>query len=155
MGLITYADKSALNVNSGINDENKCNASDMNEIKNEVNTNASYTTTEQQVGSWLGEILYRKVISVNNLTPTTGNYKTIAHGITNFKELVNLRCIAIYEEGTAFDFNNFSFYNDGMLGTVRTFVDATNIYVFYEGSQILTDISKAYFTLEYTKNSVG
>lgn len=39
MSKITYANKSALNVNSSIADVNKCNASDMNEIKNVVNQN--------------------------------------------------------------------------------------------------------------------
>jgi hypothetical protein len=39
MAKITYADKVALNVNSDIADVNKCNASDLNEIKDVVNTN--------------------------------------------------------------------------------------------------------------------
>lgn len=38
MAQITYDDKVALNVNSDIADINKCNASDMNEIKNVINT---------------------------------------------------------------------------------------------------------------------
>lgn len=37
MAQITYDDKVALNVNSDIADINKCNASDMNEIKNTIN----------------------------------------------------------------------------------------------------------------------
>lgn len=37
MAQITYDDKVALNVNSDIADINKCNASDMNEIKNVIN----------------------------------------------------------------------------------------------------------------------
>lgn len=39
MAKITYEDKVALNVNSDIADINKVNASDLNEIKNVVNTN--------------------------------------------------------------------------------------------------------------------
>lgn len=39
MAKITYEDKVALNVNSDIADVNKCNATDLNEIKNVVNTN--------------------------------------------------------------------------------------------------------------------
>lgn len=39
MGKITYNDKSFLNQNSDIADENKVNDTDMNEIKNVVNTN--------------------------------------------------------------------------------------------------------------------
>lgn len=39
MAKITYEDKVALNVNSDIPDVNKCNATDLNEIKDVVNTN--------------------------------------------------------------------------------------------------------------------
>ena len=39
MAQITYADKTAMNVNSSIPDINKVNASDMNEIKSVVNGN--------------------------------------------------------------------------------------------------------------------
>lgn len=39
MAKITYENKVALNVNSDIPDVNKCNASDLNEIKDVVNTN--------------------------------------------------------------------------------------------------------------------
>lgn len=45
MAQITYADKSAINTNSGVADINKCNASDMNEIKTVVNTNATTLDT--------------------------------------------------------------------------------------------------------------
>jgi len=41
MQTIGYTNKSALNQNAGIADINKCNASDMNEIKSVVNANAS------------------------------------------------------------------------------------------------------------------
>lgn len=41
MQVIGYTNKSALNQNSSIADINKCNATDMNEIKTVVNANAS------------------------------------------------------------------------------------------------------------------
>lgn len=44
MSKITYADKVALNSNSGIPDINKCKATDMNEIKNVINQEGTYTT---------------------------------------------------------------------------------------------------------------
>ena len=37
MAKITYTDKSPLNVNASVADINKCNASDLNEIKNVIN----------------------------------------------------------------------------------------------------------------------
>lgn len=39
MSKITYANKTSLNENTGVADANKCNASDMNEIKKVVNEN--------------------------------------------------------------------------------------------------------------------
>ena len=44
MSKITYENKVAINVNSDIADINKCNASDLNEIKQVVNTNDDNTT---------------------------------------------------------------------------------------------------------------
>lgn len=41
MQSISYTNKSALNANAGIADINKCNATDMNEIKTVVNANAT------------------------------------------------------------------------------------------------------------------
>ena len=41
MAQITYQDKSAVNVNNDVADVNKVNATDMNEIKSVVNTNAT------------------------------------------------------------------------------------------------------------------
>lgn len=45
MAKITYENKVALNVNSDIADVNKCNATDLNEIKNVVNENDDNTIT--------------------------------------------------------------------------------------------------------------
>lgn len=41
MQTISYTNKTALNINSDISDVNKCNASDLNQIKSVVNANAS------------------------------------------------------------------------------------------------------------------
>ena len=71
MSKITYADKVALNINPDISDTNKCNASDMNEIKQVVNKNANineYLTTEQVIGKWInGKPIYRKVVPLGTL----------------------------------------------------------------------------------------
>lgn len=46
---ITYENKVALNINSTIPDINKCNATDMNEIKEVVNGNADVLDTKTQI----------------------------------------------------------------------------------------------------------
>ena len=100
MAKITYEDKVALNVNSDIADVNKCNATDLNEIKNVVNENDDlvgdlstlntaeksnlvgainevyqnnvYSTDEIVVGKWIdGKPLYKKTIQVGDFTGTS------------------------------------------------------------------------------------
>lgn len=46
---ITYEDKVALNINPTIPDINKCNATDMNEIKETINNNADELDTKTQI----------------------------------------------------------------------------------------------------------
>lgn len=48
---ITYADKTALNENAGVNAVNKCQASDLNEIKSVVNNNATELANIVESGS--------------------------------------------------------------------------------------------------------
>jgi hypothetical protein len=148
MGLITYADKSALNVNSGISDENKCNASDMNEIKNEVNINVSYTTTEQQVGSWLGEILYRKTINFGNLPNAT--FKGVNHGISSLKQVTKL--YGIWDSGVGNFFNLPYVDTDNVGHSITLYADNTKVYADTEDDY---SYATAYIIIEYTKNSVG
>ena len=75
MAQITYADKSAMNVNSSIPDTNKVNASDMNEIKSVVNANYN------EYSNLLTGLVYTEVVnlatnlSVNaNSNTATANY---------------------------------------------------------------------------------
>ena len=75
MAQITYADKSAMNVNSSIPDTNKVNASDMNEIKSVVNANYN------EYSNLLTGLVYTEVVnlatnlSVNaNSNTSTANY---------------------------------------------------------------------------------
>ena len=64
MSKITYENKVALNVNSDIADINKCNASDLNEIKNVVNTNDDNTTKNSNA---IGTLSSLNTTDKNNL----------------------------------------------------------------------------------------
>lgn len=64
MAKITYEDKVALNVNSDIADVNKVNDSDMNEIKNVVNTNDDNTTNNSNA---IGNLSSLNTADKNNL----------------------------------------------------------------------------------------
>ena len=68
MAKITYENKVALNVNSDIADVNKCNATDLNEIKNVVNENDDNTTT-----------------NTNNIANNTANIGTLSNLNTTSK----------------------------------------------------------------------
>ena len=64
MSKITYSNKIALNVNSDIADVNKCNASDLNEIKNVVNENDDNTTNNSNA---IGNLSSLNTTNKNNL----------------------------------------------------------------------------------------
>lgn len=73
---ITYDNKQQLNANSNINAINKCQASDLNEIKSVVNTNADLegdlttlkTTEKSSLVGAINEMLGEKVNSYNRKT---------------------------------------------------------------------------------------
>lgn len=94
MAKINYSNKVTLNEQPSISEENKVTASDMNEIKQVVNTNddtvqgiingESYSTTEVKTNKvWIdGKPIYRKVISTGAIS-TTGNDNYVSLGINS------------------------------------------------------------------------
>lgn len=83
MAKITYEDKVALNVNSDIADVNKCNATDLNEIKNVVNENDDNTTNNSNAIGLLAGLntadkssLVGAVNEVNTNNIAKGTYST-------------------------------------------------------------------------------
>ena len=84
MAKITYENKVALNVNSDIADVNKCNATDLNEIKNVVNENDDNTTT-----------------NTNDIANNTANIGTLSNlNTTNKNNLVSAINEIVVESGT-------------------------------------------------------
>lgn len=84
MALITFEDKVSLNPQPSVADKNKVKDSDMNMIKNAVNSATTYSTTEQVVGEFMGKTLYRKVIT-GTFTSAT---QTITDIITGYDEVI-------------------------------------------------------------------
>lgn len=108
MATITYNDKTALTIDTSIADENKVTASDLNEIKNVVNTNAStldsnvtqtatnttnltnllniFSGSEVNTGMTYvdGSTIYAKAVNIGTLSAQSGTY---THGI-GFSRLV-------------------------------------------------------------------
>lgn len=87
MAKITYQDKVALNVNSDIADVNKVNASDLNEIKNAVNTNDDNmgllsnlnTTNKTSIVNSINEVITNTKVSIAKITTNgEGSYTSLA-----------------------------------------------------------------------------
>ena len=169
MAKITYENKVALNVNSDIADINKCNATDLNEIKNAVNTNDdnmgllsnlnttdktsivnainevnnkfNYSTEEQVIGKWTnGKPLYRKIVSGN--VPQSDNYPTVATGITNLDKVVSISLLLAYGDNRQY----------------FTSVRYNNYYLSKENDNKITIVAPdvdgdATFTICYTKTT--
>ena len=98
MAKITYENKVALNVNSDIADINKCNATDLNEIKEVVNTNDDKVGDLAQLNTTNKDNLVGAINEVNananNLKPVqlysyTGTNKqtsiTLSDSYSNYK----------------------------------------------------------------------
>lgn len=169
MSKITYENKVALNVNSDIADVNKVNASDLNEIKevvntnddnmgllsnlttpskdnlvgaiNEVNNKFDYSTEEQVIGKWTnGKPLYRKIVSGN--VPQSDYYPTVATGITNLDKVVSISVVLAYGD-------NRQYFSS---------VKYNNYYLNKESDNKITIVSPdiegdATFTICYTKTT--
>ena len=73
MAKITYENKVALNVNSDIADVNKCNATDLNEIKQVVNENDDNTTNNSNA---IGNLSNLNTTNKNNLVGAINEVNT-------------------------------------------------------------------------------
>lgn len=87
MSKITYTDKVALNVNSDIADINKVNASDLNEIKDVVNSNDDNmgllsnlnTTDKTSIVNAINEVITNTKVSIAKITTNgEGSYTSAA-----------------------------------------------------------------------------
>lgn len=96
---ITYDNKVALNENAEIADINKCNASDMNEIKSVVNNNSGilgnslvYSANETNTGkTWIdGKPIYRKVLEFTTSSSSVTGWTNIAVIDSNMDNIINI-----------------------------------------------------------------
>ena len=168
---ITYLDKAALNENSDIADINKCNASDLNEIKNVVNNNANetsnnttgienilnaevYSTNEVKTnkvyvdGNNVEHHIYRKTINIGYL----GNSSTVSvnHNISNLGRFIDIRGNAVREVDKDTLSIPYVTFNPNNGGGIIFYANETKIYV-------TTSTNRSSYvgilTLEYTKTT--
>ena len=94
---ITYADKTALNENAGVNAVNKCQASDLNEIKSVVNNNATELANIVESGS-----------NANGNWVKYPDGTMICYGTRSFTNLrINTAFGSVYETTTKINFGTF------------------------------------------------
>lgn len=161
MAKITYVDKVTMNENPDIPAINKCQAADMNEIKNVVNSNddelqainkynLSYSTNEQSTGNtWIdGKTIYSKTIlkSVTSLSNST----TVAVNISNIDAVVSLT--VNYDTSNALVTMPFIANNASQPGLSARYVKTSNSIMFF-GLATYGDAGTLRVTLEYTKTA--
>ena len=124
MAKITYENKVALNVNSDIADVNKCNATDLNEIKQVVNENDDNTTNNSNA---IGNLSSLNTTNKNNLvsaineivvesgTNTNGSWLKYANGtmictkkITFTNVVIDDAWGAVYSSKNTFNFGDYA-----------------------------------------------
>lgn len=123
MAKITYEDKEALNVNPEVANKNKVNASDLNEIKNVINSNDDILNANAEIISQIqnvGEVKQYTLTTIRSAF-NTGAWRTMAQNYTTDvipagKYLVVLSC-------------DLSSGQSGMgLATVRPYIDGADVY---------------------------
>lgn len=106
---------------------------------------SNYSTTEHKVGKWIdGSDLYEKTIDCGALPNATTI--TIAHGISDIKNIVDIRGFAMNNAETIFIPLPFA---SKQTSGVETYADKT--YITYETSTNRSTFVKSYVTLRYTK----
>lgn len=123
MSKITYTDKVALNINQDVADVNKCNATDMNEIKQVVNENDDNTTNISNAIGNLSDLITPVVSSlvgaINSIVESgsnsNGSYIKFADGTMVCIKKVEFTGVVIntvwggvYETASKFNFGDYA-----------------------------------------------
>ena len=112
--------------------------------------NVHYSSTEHVIGTWIdGKPIYE--ITVDTGTLPNNTTKTIAHGISDLKAVIDLR-------GYALNTNNginipipYVYKSGSYSKSLQAYADATNI-TFISGEN-MSGYTESYVTLQYTKST--
>lgn len=103
--MITFQDKVALNDNPDIPDINKIKDSDINALKNNINTletnsitNNTYSTSETNTGqTWIdGKPIYRKVLELTTASSDVTSWTVITAISTNVGDIIDIYGYTLY-----------------------------------------------------------
>ena len=146
MALITYADKQAMGTQPSIPDVNKVTDSDMNEIKQAINNSTGYSTTEQVVGTWIGnKPIYRKIIECGAL-PNNSN-KDVTHNIQNLGITISCKGMAVRKS----DSRALTIPDSTPNAEIGCGVTNTNVYITTHNDR--SSFNYSFLIVEYTKTT--
>lgn len=116
----------------------------INNLYNELNRNFGFNTTETLIGTYAGQNLYRKVISIGALPNATE--KLVPHGIADISGIRAMYAVAVSSSAVV----SIPFLVTANLGYgIEIQIVGSNIKI-YTGSQNLSS-STGYVTIEYVK----
>ena len=133
-------------VTNDINNADVDSVPNTSTVKNYVDSKNIYSTTETVVGTWGGEILYRKIIAGNM------SQENIAHNIGNLKDIKK-----IY--GTMHNTNSGKYFSVPSTRPaypeyeIGLFADSTNVTL-ERGSNVRQSYMTIEIIIEYTKTTV-
>ena len=147
---ITYTDKQQLNANASVNAVNKCQATDMNEIKTVVNTNADLqgdlasldTTTKTDLVSAINEVngKIKSTVITATITPSTSRGNSgYGEGTADISSLNITKILAIFFDGSSTHMlwgissnstTSLTYYGFRIAGTYGSAISA-NLHILY------------------------
>ena len=101
-----------------------------------------YTTSESQIGTYLGSTVYRKVISGTTISLSVDNDQNIAHNISSLNKIVGLKIYAKYGS-TTYDVLSSGYIVNIDSSKIRIYLTSAGINL----NQFVMDI-----IIDYTKN---
>ena len=101
-----------------------------------------YTTSESQIGTYLGSTVYRKVISGTTISLSADNDQNIAHNISSLNNVVGLRIYAKYTN------TSYDVLSSGYIVSI----DNTNIRIKLTSAGINLSGFTMDIIIDYTKN---
>lgn len=146
MALITFADKQAMGTQPTIPEVNKITDSNMTEIKQGINNSTSYSTTEQVVGTWIGnKPIYRKIIECGAL-PNNAN-KDVTHNIQNLGITISCKGMAVRTR----DSRALTIPDSTPGSEIGCGATNTNVYITTHNDR--SSFNYSFLILEYTKTT--
>ena len=108
----------------------------------------TYSTSAKAVGKWIdGSVIYRKTVNFGSLPNATS--KTVAHGISNLKQVIEMKGMAVYQD-RYFPLPNSNPSDN--TGAMRLAIEGSNIVIMTGADR---SAWSAYVTIYYTIGSTS